>query len=109
MAGPATHTEYISDDAAHYRLRMDASNAAAAGNAAATSAIHLPGGYQPRYVLATHPTTGRERKIVICDPASALWVGGTNTITLEEFSGAHSTSMAHAILSRVGEKRYNRG
>lgn len=109
MSGPATHVQYVSDDAAAYRLRMDASNAAAAGNAAATSPTHLPSGYQPRYVLATHPVTGRERKIVICDPANPLWVGGTNTITIEEFSGAHSTSLAHAILSRVGEKRYNRG
>ena len=109
MAGPATHVNYVSDDGSTYRVRMDASNAAAAGNIAATSTVHTPSGYVPRYILATHPTTGRERKIVIGDPANALWVGGTSTITLEEYFGTHSTAQAHAVLSRVGERRYNRG
>jgi hypothetical protein len=107
MAGPTTHVEYQSDDGGSYRLKMDASNAAAVGNAAATSASHLPGGYHPRYILATHPTTGRERKLVICDPANALFVGGTSTVSIEEFSGTHSATVAHAVLSRVGERRLN--
>jgi hypothetical protein len=107
MAGPMTVVEYQSDDGGAYRVKMDASNAAAAGNAAATSPGHLPGGYHPRYILATHPTTHRERKIVICDPANALFVGGTSTISIEEFSGTHSTTVAHAVLSRVGERRLN--
>jgi hypothetical protein len=109
MAGPATHIQYTSDDGTTYRVRMDTGNAAAAGNVAATSTVHVPSGYVCRYVLATHPTTGRERKIIIGDPTNALWVGGTSTITLEEYSGTHSTAAAHAVLSRVGEKRYNRG
>ena len=107
MAGPMTHVEYESDDGGSYRVRMDASNATAVGNAAATSPGHLPGGYHPRYVLATHPTTGRERKIIICDPTNALFVGGTSAVTIEEFSGTHSASVAHAVLSRVGERRLN--
>lgn len=107
MAGPTTRIDYVSDDGSTYRVKMDASNAAAAGNDAATSTVHLPGGYHPRYVLATHPTTGRERKIVIGDPTNALFVGGTSTITIEEFSGTHSASVAHAVLSRVGERRLN--
>lgn len=109
MAGPATHIQYTSDDAATYRVRMDASNAAAAGNVAATSTVHTPSGYEPRYILATHPVTGRERRIIIGDPTNPLWVGGTSTITIEEYSGVHSAALAHAVLSRVGEKRYNRG
>lgn len=109
MAGPSSHIEYISDDTGHYRVRMDTGNAAAAGNTPAVSTVHVPSGYEPRYVLATHPTTGNERKIVIGDPANAMWVGGTSSIVLEEYSGTHSTALAHAILSRVGEKRYNRG
>jgi hypothetical protein len=109
MAGPATHVDYISDDGVTYRLRMDASNAAAAGNGAATVTAHLPGGYRPRYVLATHPTTGRERKIVISDPTNALFVGGDSSISLEEYSGTHSATVAHAVLSRIGERRLNRG
>jgi len=107
MAGPTTRIEYQSDDGSSYRVKMDASNAAAAGNAAATSSAHLPGGYHPRYVLATHPTTGRERKIVIADPDNALFVGGTSSISIEEFSGTHSATVAHAVLSRVGERRLN--
>lgn len=107
MAGPVTRVEYLSDDGNGYRLKMDASNAAAAGNAAASSVARLPSGYRPRYVLATHPTTGRQRKIVICDPADALWVGGTATISIEEFSGAHSATVAHPVYSRVGERRLN--
>jgi hypothetical protein len=108
MAGAMTHIDYVSDDGGTYRIRMDASNAAAVGNTAATSPVHLPGGYQPRYVLATHPSTGRERKLIIGTPTNALFVSGT-TVSIEEFSGAHSTTAAHAVLSRVGERRYNRG
>jgi hypothetical protein len=107
MAGPSTHVNYISDDGNTYRKKQDASNAAAAGNPTATVSASAPSGLEPRYILAVHPTTGRERKIMISDPANPLFVNGT-TITLEEFSGAHSTAMAHAIFSRVGEKRYNR-
>lgn len=108
MSGAMTHIDYVSDDGETYRLRMDASNATAAGNTAATVPNHMPSGYVPRYVLATHPTTGRERKIIIGSAANALFVGGT-TITIEEYAGTHSTAAAHAVLSRVGEKRYNRG
>lgn len=107
MAGSSTRVQYLSDDGSPYRVKQDASNAAAAGNAAATSTVHLPGGYHPRYILATHPTTGRERKVIICDPANELFVGGTSTITLEEYSGTHSAAVAHAVLSRVGERRLN--
>jgi len=109
VAGPSTHINYDSDDGETYRIRMDASNAAAAGNAAATSTVHLPSGYRPRYVLATHPTTNRQRKIVIGSPSNALFVGGTSTISIEEFSGTHSTTVSHPVLSRVGERRYNLG
>jgi hypothetical protein len=107
MAGPVTRVEYVSDDGNSYRVKMDASNATAAGNEPATSTVRLPTGYRPRYVLATHPTTGRQRKIVVCDPGVALWTGSVATISIEEFSGTHSTAMAHAVYSRVGERRLN--
>lgn len=109
MAGPSTHINYVSDDGETYRLRMDASNATAVGNATASVTAHLPGGYRPRYVLATHPTTGRERKLVIGDPTNALFVGGTSSVSIEEFSGTHSATVSHAVLSRVGERRLNLG
>lgn len=108
MAGSMTHVNYLSDDGKPYRFRMDASNATAAGNAAATSTDRLPSGYVPRYILATEPVSGRERKIVVCDPASGLWVGGTATITIEDYRTSPSAQVAHGVFSRVGEKRLNR-
>jgi hypothetical protein len=107
MAGALTHIKYISDDGSDYRVKMDSSNATDAGNIAATSSVHLPGGYHPRYILATHPTTSRERKIVIGDPANDLWVGGDSSIDLWDFTTNPSAHVAHAVLSRVGERRLN--
>jgi hypothetical protein len=109
MAGASTHVNYTSDDGTVYRLKMDLSNATAAGNPTATSSLHLPGGYEPRHVNASHPTSGRERRIVISDPGSGLWVGGTNVITLTDFSTTPSQQTAYNVLSRVGEKRLNIG
>lgn len=109
MSGAMTHVEYISDDTAHYRVRMDSSNATDVGNATATTAAHLPGGYVPRHINASHPTTGRERQVVICDPANALWVGGAITVALWDFSTNPSAHVTYNVLSRVGEKRLNRG
>ena len=107
MAGAMTHSDYLSDDGAHYRLKEDLSNATAAGNATATSSVHLPGGYHPRHINASHPVTGRERKISIGDPTNPIWVGGTIVITLTDFSTTPSAQVAYNVLSRVGEKRLN--
>lgn len=107
MAGATTRINYISDDGATYRLKQDSSNATDVGNIPATSSVHTPGGYHPRYILATHPTTGRERKVVIGDPANPLWVGGTNTVNLWDFTTNPSAHVAYAVLSRVGERRLN--
>ena len=91
-----------------YRVRMDASNALAVGAVPATSTLRLPGGYVPRYVLATEPVTHRERKITVCDPTSALWLGTVSALTLEDYRTSPSAQVVHAVLSRVGEKRLNR-
>jgi hypothetical protein len=107
MAGAMTHIDYVSDDGSTYRVKMDSSNATDAGNTTATVAAHLPGGYHPRYILATHPTTGRERKVVIGDPTNALWVGGDSSIDLWDFTTNPSAHLAFAVLSRVGERRLN--
>ena len=107
MAGAMTAIDYVSDDTGHYRVKMDSSNATDAGNIAATVPTHLPGGYHPRYILATHPTTGRERKIVVGDPTNALWVGGDISINLWDFTTNPSAHVAYAVLSRVGERRLN--
>jgi hypothetical protein len=109
MAGLMTHVNYISDDGSTYRLRQDLSNATAAGNPTATSSVHAPAGYKPRYIICTHPTTGRERTVAISDPANPLFVGGTSSITLTDFTTTPSAQVAYAVLARVGERRYNRG
>jgi hypothetical protein len=107
MAGASTHVDYISDDGSTYRLKMDSSNATDVGNTAATSSVHLPGGYHPRYILCTHPTTGRERKVIVGDPANALFVGGDSSVDLWDFTTNPSAHVAYAVLSRIGERRLN--
>jgi hypothetical protein len=107
MAGQMTHSNYISDDGSTYRIRQDSSNATDVGNTTATVATHMPGGYHGRYILCTHPTTGRERKVVIGDPANPLWVGGSITVNLWDFTTNPSAHVSYAVLSRVGERRLN--
>jgi hypothetical protein len=107
MAGPKSSVDYVSDDGNTYRLRMDSSNAAHAGNGAATATVGLPSGYEPRYVWAQSPSGGR-RKIIICDPTNALFVGGDSAMDLIDFSTQPSAIVSHTVLSRVGERRYNR-
>jgi hypothetical protein len=107
LAGAIRAIDYLSDDGNHYRLKMDSSNATDVGNVNATVSTHTPGGYHPRYILCTHPTTGRERKVVIGDPTNALWVGGTSTVNLWDFTTNPSAHIAYAVLSRVGERRLN--
>lgn len=107
MAGAMAHYAYVSDDGNTYRLKGDISNNLSAGNTPLDVGPGLPSGYHPRYVLATHPTSGRERKIVIGDPANALFVGGDSAIDLIQFGTSPSTVVSHAVLSRVGERRLN--
>jgi hypothetical protein len=103
-----THVNYISDDGGTYRLRQDSSNATDLGNPTATVALGPPPGYHPRYILATGPS-GRARKLVISDPANELWIGGTHTVAIWDFSTNPSTHATLQVLSRVGERRLNQG
>jgi hypothetical protein len=95
---------YVSDDGTTYRMTQDASNAAAAGNVAATVTVGLPKRFKPRHILAAHPTTGRERRIAIGDPANALWTGGTTTISLPDFNALMAPT-AFVVRGRIGERR----
>jgi len=106
MAGPMRAIDYVSDDGATYRMRLDASNGTVAGGVAATSTLVYPRGWVPRYVLAQHPTTGRERRIIVPDPGSALWTGGGGTLTLRDYGD--NTDKAFNIRGHVGERRYAR-
>lgn len=104
MAGLMEKIEYVSDNGSTYVMRQDASNAAAAGNTSSTANPSLPGRTKPRYILAAHPTTGRERRIVVGDPTNALWVGGTTTISLPDF-GALMAATTFLVRGRIGERR----
>jgi hypothetical protein len=106
MAGPMGRFNYISDDGTTYVMRLDASNAAAVAGVAAAAGATYPKGRVPRYLLAAHPTTGRERRIVVPDPANAIWTGTGGTISLTDF--ATNAAANFNILGRVGERRYQR-
>lgn len=104
MAGLMSKVEYISDDTNTFVMRQDASNAAAAGNTVSAANPNLPGRTKPRYILAAHPVSGRERRIVIGSPVNALWLGTTNVISLPDF-GAAMAATNYLVRGRIGERR----
>jgi hypothetical protein len=108
MAGALSLRNYVSDDGNTYVVRIDTSNAVAvsAAAAAAGSRPNLPHGYRMRYLLAKHPTTGRERRIHVNDPSVALWVGGASTISLVDYDTTPAAAATYTVSGRVGEKRY---
>lgn len=107
MAGRMLTVDYVSDDTNTYKLRVDQSNAAAAGLVATATGINKPGNLEPRYILAAHPVTGRQRKIIV-NPDSQLWIGGLGTISLPDFDAAMAATN-YKIMGRIGEKRTARG
>lgn len=104
MAGAMARYAYISDDTNTYKVRMDISNALSAGNTPDAASPDLPRRFKPRHILAAHPVTGRERSIVIGDPANALWVGGTLVISLPDFAAAMAATN-YVVRGRIGERR----
>jgi hypothetical protein len=106
MAGLMTRVAYISEDGNTYHERQDASNATAVGNVVNLTAARLPSGTRPRYLLLAHPSTGRERKIVIGDPANPLWTAATSsTINLPDFNN-DMAPVAYLTRGRMGERRF---
>lgn len=109
MAGTMGRFDYISDNGTTYEIRLDSSNAAVVGAVAATSVLSKPSNIKPRYILAQHPTTGRERKLVVCDPAAAIWTGAGGTVSLADYSTALPFNATNFnVRGRIGEKRYAR-
>lgn len=107
MAGPLGEFDYISDDGNTYAVRMDASNAAAVGASAATTAATMSRRYRPRYLLAKHPTTGRERRIIVPDPTETVWTTtAVTTLALIDVGVHPSVSTNYQVAGRVGERRY---
>jgi hypothetical protein len=108
MSGPMAHFDYVSDSGTTYNVLLNSAEATLTGGTTpSTSVLSKPMGVKPRYLLAQHPTTGRERKIKCPNPTNALWLGGTNTISLAQLGSA--TAVVYNIMGRVGEKRYRRG
>jgi hypothetical protein len=101
---------YTSDDGNVYPVGIDAGNAAAAGfvASAAGSIPRLPKNYKMRYVLLRHPTTARERKLYCPLATTAAFVGGTTTVTIEDFTTSPSAPVAYIPSGRVGERRLAR-
>lgn len=111
MAGPMGRYEYVSDDGNTYTMRLDASNAATVGAvAAAAPGLTFPKGWVPRYILVQHPTSGRQRKVVITDPAAAgaLWTTPGGSLPLMDYALTPPASANWGIRGRVGERRYAR-
>lgn len=109
MAGPMGIFQYVSDNGTTYQVRLDASNAAAMGaTAAAGTEPYKPLGIKPRYILAQHPTSGRERKLVAPDPTDAVWTGTGGTMSLVDYAATPVAAASFNIRGRVGEKRYAR-
>lgn len=107
MPGSMIWVDYISDDGETYSIAQDESNAAAAGNTPTASAAtpKLPLGYEPRHLFCVYPTNGSKRKIVIGDPANALWDGTDNDISLVNYASATPAAVTFDVQGRVGEKR----
>jgi hypothetical protein len=104
MAGAMGYFDYTSDNGQVYKLRLDASNAAAGGLPAWAAGIDPPKKMRPRYLLAAHPTTGRQRKIVV-NPDNALWTDNLPlTIQLPDFGNAMQAT-AYKVQARIGERR----
>jgi hypothetical protein len=110
MAGPKGVYVYHSDDTNAYNVAMDSGNATAAGFSAASAGAlpNKPRSMKMRHIQAQHPTTGRERQIAIPSASSSLYVGGTGTITIEDFTTSPSDDVAYVIKGRIGERRLAR-
>lgn len=107
MAGPMSDYRYVSDAGVNYRARLDDSNAALTGCAAADGTeLEPPKGLRRRYVLAQLPG-GNERRLTVCSTAHATWTGATTTVSLPDF-GNNMAAVTATLRGRVGEKRYTR-
>lgn len=97
---------YTADDGNDYKIRMDASNATAAGNPTYDGdpvLPDLPRSVKPRYRLLRSPNSGRSRKIICGNTADSLWTGGVGT-TESIFDFATNANANFVLQGRVGEK-----
>lgn len=112
MAGPMDHYDYVSDDGSTYRIRLSKDDADRVGNTIATAAHpSLPKGMKARRRFFRHPTSGRERAVVITAVANAVWTAAVGTTqALVDFGGVAGAfpitiaTTAYTAQGRVGEK-----
>jgi hypothetical protein len=108
MAGRLELIDYVGDNGVTVQWPQDVSNAVAAGNTHTSVTVGPAKGMRPRYILARHPTTGRQRKIVIGNPTNPLWLGsgaGSGVITLPDFDATMDPTV-YVVQGRMGERRF---
>jgi hypothetical protein len=107
MSGSRVLCRYVSDNGTTYQMTLDATNAAAVGaaNADGTEPFYPPR-WRPRYVLAQHPDTGQQKRIIVPAVGHATWPVNGGTLTLVDTSVHPSEDVAYKLRGRVGEKRY---
>jgi hypothetical protein len=101
--GPMGKFLYISDNGTSFTRRGNAAEAALTGGVASSSLPNFPSKWRPRKVLAMDPTTHRERRITVYDPANAIWTGSGGTISLPTLGSA--TATVYNLEGRIGERR----
>lgn len=106
MAGSLGRYPYVSDNGETYTMRLDASNATAVGATPTGPGTAFPKGWVPRYVTVMHPTTRRERRIVVPDPTAAMWTGTGGVLSLRDYDT--NAAVDFLVMGRVGERRYAR-
>ncbi len=103
MAGPMTHTDYISDDGNTYIVSMPAWVATLQGAGAATATANLPKGVRARRRYLRVTATGREHPVVVADPAATLYTEGFGTAhTIPTLGSATATAVTSQ--GRTGER-----
>ena len=108
MSGPLKLYNYVSDNGTTYHIRLDETNASAVGADEATppAVSDKPQRMRPRYLLARHPDTGRQTKVVCPDPTHGAWLGSVGTLSLHDGFVFPSAAVTYTIQGRIGEKRY---
>lgn len=105
MAGSMAWFNYTSDDGVVYAVKMDESNAVAAGfTPNATVIPTLPRGVEMRHLNLQSSTTVRKKKLPVPTAASLLWTGATSSIALATIDGEET----FVTQSFIGERRTNR-
>jgi hypothetical protein len=101
--GPMGRFLYISDNGTSFVCRGNAAEAALTGGVATALTANFPRKWRTRKVLAQDPTTKRERRLTVYDPANAIWTGTGGTVSLATLGSATATTFN--LEGRIGERR----